>query len=90
MKNRSDYKYQLDHNILFIEDLNFGNKSVTNDIENILEDISEELDTSMDNYRIMYKDSQGVIDGIYTKDGKFYDFYHIGETDYYAAKLKIK
>ena len=86
---RSNYKYTIDGNIIFIEDLNLGSISVTNDIENVISDISKEMNTSMDNFKVIYKDSDGVIDGIVTDKGMFDKFYYIGEDDYYAAKLKI-
>jgi hypothetical protein len=86
----ADFKYQIDGRVLFIEDLNLGNKSVTNDIENVLDKISKELNTSVSNFDIIYKDSTGTIDGVVTKNNQFVDFYSINEEDYYAAKLKIK
>lgn len=87
--NESYYKYFFDGNVLFIEDMNKG-KSVTNNIENILKQITLEERTSMDNFRIMYRDTDGIIDGIETKDGKFSNFYPIMERAFYTAKLKIK
>jgi len=87
---KSDYTYRIDGNILFIEDENRGNMSVTNNIENVLDEIAKELNTSMQNYRVVYRDSDGNIDGVSIKDGQFLNFYYIGETDFYAAKLKIK
>ncbi len=86
---RSNYTYFIDGNILFIEDIGLR-KSVTNDIENVLEDLTKELNTSMFNFRVIYRDSYGRIDqALVNKDGKFRGFYYIGEASYHAAKLKI-
>jgi hypothetical protein len=85
----SSFTYIIDGKVLFIEDTN-GRMSVTNDIENVLEKVSEDLKTSVSNFDIIYRDSEGCIDGVKTKDGKFADFYRIGEENYYKAKLKIK
>ena len=78
MKNktmhRSNYTYKIGSNYLFITDLNIGGKSVTNDIENVLDDISKELNISLDNFKILYMESDGVVDGILTSNGEFKDF----------------
>ena len=88
---KSNYTYSIDGRTIYIIDNQCdGYLSVTNNIENVLEEISKELNTSISNYEVIYKDTDGRIDGVHTKDGEFYDFYHIGETDYHAAKLKIK
>ena len=74
MKAKSDYQYQIDGRVLFIMDLDCGRKSVTNDIENVLADITEKENTSMDNFDIIYRDSDGNIDGVYTKNGEYSSF----------------
>lgn len=64
---RADYTYNLaekaGRNVIVIEDLALGSKSVTNDIENILHDIAliEKIDPS--GYLVVYKDSNGIWDG---------------------------
>ena len=85
---KSIYKYQIDVRVLFIEDM--GGVSVTNNIENILEEISRELLTSVSDFDIIYRDSSGVIDGIHTHNGEFKNFYMIGESSYHSAKLRIE
>jgi len=87
--SKSKYTYQVDGNVLFIEDLDSG-MTVTNNIENVLEEISEDLGTSMQNYDVIYRDTDGLIDGVTTKDGKFEDFYLIRTADYFHAKLNIR
>jgi hypothetical protein len=85
---RSKYNYIIDGNFIFITDLN-GAMSVTNDIENVLSEISKDLNTSMDNFKIVYQDSYGDIDGIKTINGSFKGFYFIGAKTFYEAKLKF-
>jgi hypothetical protein len=71
--------------------------SVTNGIEIILKEISEDLKnnrisgTGINNFKVIYEDSEGIIDGVaIDSDGEFMNFYHIGADNYQAAKLKIK
>lgn len=94
MKAKSDYGYVIDQKILFIEDRDLGNRSVTNDIENVLSDIIESEKNNegflLDNYSIIYRDSSGSIDGVETRDNRFLRFYSIGEDDYEAAIKKVK
>jgi len=85
---RKNYTYTIDGNIIFIEGDGTG-KTVTNSIEEILKTITEEMRCSVDNFKIIYRDSSGTIDGVTTKNGLFSNFYHIGENSYHAAKLKI-
>jgi exopolysaccharide biosynthesis protein len=90
---KSNFTYTIDGNVLFIEDSNLGGMSVTNDIENVIEEIERELrpaPISINELDVIYRDSQGSIDGIKIKDGKFHDFYYIGESDYQSAKQKIR
>lgn len=72
---RADYTYSIEsyqgRNIIQIEDLNLGNMSVTNDIENVLSEIGrvEKIDPS--SYMVVYKDSTGDWDGFDFKSGNF-------------------
>lgn len=87
---RVDFTYRIDGNVLFIEDLNLGRMSVTNGVEDVLESISNTLERNLHDFRIMYRDSEDIIDGIETnEDGTFKKFFHIGESDYHVAKLKL-
>ena len=88
MITTKNYTYTIDGNIIFIEGSGTG-KTVTNSIEEILADITKDLQCSMDNFKIIYRDSEGIIDGVITNKGLFEAFYFIGVTSYYAAKLKI-
>lgn len=90
---KSNFTYTIDGRVLFIEDSNMGGMSVTNDVENVIEEMNTLLSamgTSVKDFDVIYRDSDGMIDGIKTKDGKFHDFYFIGDRNYNAAKLKIK
>ena len=81
---RSEYEYGIDGNILYITDLN-GMKSVTNDIENVLADITPEV---YQGKLIMYKDSQGIWDGIRYENNHI-EFFSINETNFQNAKIKL-
>lgn len=94
-KPKSDYTAQVDGDVIFIEDLNLGRMSVTNDIENIIDDLASKLTkpttlTLEDQYHIIYRDSEGIIDGVLVSANRFGGFYSINETDYQKAKLKIR
>lgn len=90
-KCKCDYTYTIeDDNILFIEDLNQGRMSVTNGIEDVLAEIAEKIDTNIQDCSVIYRDSDGMIDGVNTIRGEFSSFYHIGESELHAAILKIK
>ena len=87
--NRSKYEWRIDGGYIFITDLNQGGKSVTNDIENVLDDITKEMNTTMDNYIIFYQDTDYNVDGVKTKNGKFDSFILIGATNFWEAKCKF-
>lgn len=96
-----EYHWHTDEkeSMLFIEDLDSG-KTVTNDIKNVLKTIFEELKTdSQRKWKIMYKDTFGVWDGVSAQiiksdTGKITisetQFYSINETDFNKAKEKLK
>jgi len=52
-------------NVITITDLDLGNRSVTNDIENVLRKIEYWHQGSIATFRIMYRDSLGVWDGVH-------------------------
>ncbi len=96
-QNRAAYEYDLDicgldGTILWIKDLGAA-KSVTNDIENILEDIAGEHNSNLNlaKLKIMYQDSMGTWDGIkITMQHPFrVEFFSINEKKYNKAKEKI-
>lgn len=61
---RSTYSYWFGDNILFIEDEDKGGMSVTNNIEGILDKIETDEKVDLAFFKIIYKDTMGVWDGI--------------------------
>ena len=70
----ADYTYKMapDGRSLHIVDLNLGNKSVTNDIENVLADIKQTND--LRGVTITYLDSMKDVDEIVHDNGHFIAF----------------
>lgn len=74
MSARADYDWDLDKvledhratTIISITDLDLGNMSVTNDVENVLIEISEQLpdDNPLSENAVIYRDSCGFWDEI--------------------------
>lgn len=99
MKNKislSCYEWQLcNQKVIFIEDMNQG-VTVTNNIENVLEEIEQELSNnsggvvSIDDLHVIYRDTLGIIDGVKTSGRKFHSFFNINETDLEKALEKIQ
>lgn len=68
MATQSSYSHSLwqhdGHDLIIIEDLNeSGKKSVTNDIDNVIDEIATREKINPVQYHIIYKDSQGIWDG---------------------------
>jgi hypothetical protein len=59
MESRSDFEYYFEDDILKIIDLDLGNITVTNDIENVLTDIRKIEGDKILTHRIQYMDSEG-------------------------------
>jgi len=74
--------------VIAITDLDLGNKSVTNDIENVLRKIEYWHQGSIAAFRIMYRDSEGIWDGVHW-DGNQATFLYLGETDERRARAKL-
>lgn len=62
--NRAQYTWGIDGQILWIKDADSQGRSLTNDLENCLAEIQAQIDTPLDAYKIIYKDSDGIWDGI--------------------------
>ncbi len=60
---RADYTYTIEGSVIAIIDLDLGNRSVTNDIDNVIGDIRTELG-DLSGYAVIYRDSMGRWDGI--------------------------
>lgn len=63
MKSKADYNYKLLGNTLSIVDLNRGRMSVTNCIEDVVEEICELHDLVPEKMIIVYQDTEGIWDG---------------------------
>ena len=87
---RSVFSYDLtDDGILVIIDEN-GDKSVTNDVENVLLDIARH-EGPLGAYRVIYRDSMQRWDGIkIDAAGRFQDFYPIGAADEAQALANVR
>jgi hypothetical protein len=94
MSPKSDYVWKTQEDILIIEDLNLGRMSVTNNAEGVINEIYEKLGSSIHNYHIIYKDSEGIWDQLIPSWGVNecveISFKYIGETNLEIAIKKIK
>ena len=60
--------------VVAIEDLNMGERSVTNDIENVIEEVRRIMNKTgrnIERYQVIYKDSEGLLDGYGQNSGQF-------------------
>ncbi len=85
--SRANYDWRIDDDIIAIVDKG-GGKTVTNDIDNILKDISTEI-PNLDKFQIIYQDSFGIWDGVIVKGARCIQFFSINETEYQKAKEKL-
>lgn len=84
---RADYSYTVKGSVITIIDLDQGSKSVTNDIENVLDDIRAELG-DLAGYAVIYRDSMGRWDGVRLV-GSSVEFYALNETDEDRAAARL-
>lgn len=72
---KSNYTYSIQdtqgRNVIAIEDLNSGGMSVTNNIENIIKEISDKENINMYDYMYVYLDSNNTWDGFNIKNNRF-------------------
>jgi hypothetical protein len=64
---RADYTYRVVNDVLLIVDLDQGNRSVTNDMENVLATIAHREGltfAALEEYHIAYRDSDQIWDGV--------------------------
>ena len=63
---KSDYIHKIEEfagrNVIVIEDLDLGGKSVTNNIENVVREIEVMEKVNASDYMIVYKDSEELFD----------------------------
>ena len=84
---RADYSYTVEGSVIAIIDLDQGSKSVTNDMDNVLDDIRAELG-DLAGYAVIYRDSMGRWDGVRLV-GSSVEFYALNETDRERAAARL-
>lgn len=91
-KSRARFNLVVDADRMVIEIVDMlGIKSVTNEIEAVIEDIAA-IGIAVDDYAIVYRDTMCVWDGVRTKDGRFDDFFlrHTAGGDREGAILAVQ
>ena len=88
MFSKADYEVQIIDDVFVVTDLDKGGISVTNDIENVLQDLSYSMD--LGGRPVIYRDSMGRFDGVNHILGRFVSFSSLNETNVYAAVAKVK
>lgn len=82
-----------DEKILLITDLDFGNRTVTNDAKNVISDVHSFLQKEgkqIKDYKVIYQDSTGVFDQLLVgEQNQFLGFRGIQVTDIEKAKKMI-
>lgn len=84
---RADYTYTVKGSVIAIVDLDQGSKSVTNDMENVLDDIRAEVG-DLSGYSVICRHSMGRWDGV-RQPGRLVEFYPLGETDLEQAAARL-
>ncbi|SFF34009.1 hypothetical protein [Spirosoma endophyticum] len=84
---RADYTYTVEGSVIAIVDLDQGSKSVTNDMDNVLDDIRAELG-DLSGYSVIYRDSTSRWDGVRLV-GRSVEFYSLNETDPERAASRL-
>ena len=87
-KSEADFIYSISGNLISIIDLDLGNRSVTNDIENVLRKIEHYHQAPIGGFHFIYRDSQGTWDGIHW-NGQQASFFPLQESDEARARAKL-
>ena len=87
-ETEADFTYSIRGNVISIVDLDQGNRSVTNDVESVLRKIEHFHQAPIVGFRIMYRDSEGIWDGI-AWDGQHARFFPLRETEEGRARTKL-
>lgn len=69
---RADYDYRIWDATMYIIDLDLGNKSLTNDIENVVAEIQDR--TKQSGMPVVYRDSLGEWSHYYPETDSFRDY----------------
>ena len=83
----ANFHYEEIGGVVVIYDLNNGGRTITNDIESVLGEVSKRI--NLDNKTVIYRDSMNIFDGINHDEGKFESFFSIQETDLGKALKKV-
>ena len=88
---RSKYKVWIQQNVICIEDLNEPEtKSVTNDIENVINDLKKQFSSYiLKNYKIIYQDTNNIWDEIELKNDLNFDKFISINTESLTEALEI-
>jgi len=89
---RSHFEHEIfpKEKLLAIIDTNGSGMSVTNDLENVCEYIETLENINLQEYKIVYKDTDGYWDGIeYNGANRPISFINIQDRDFFMAKQKI-
>lgn len=87
----ADFDFDIAARVLVIYDLNMGNKSVTNDIENVLAEIFDQIDELQPIDAVIYRDSEGIFDQVILGEGRtFKRFAPLVETEVLKAIAKVR
>jgi hypothetical protein len=86
---QADFTYKITPDTISIVDTNLGKLSVTNDIEAVLRKIEYWHQGSIAAFKIMYRDEQGVWDGV-RLDGHSASFFSLREADEDNAREKLR
>lgn len=86
---QADFTYSITPNTIIIVDTGNGRRTVTNDIEAVLRKIEHWHQGSITGFKIMYRDENGVCDGV-RWDGQHPSFFALGETDDKRAMEKLR
>ena len=85
---RADFTYKITPNTITITDTTLGKLSVTKDIDAVLRKIEYYHQGPITAFKIMYRDSEGVWDGV-DWDGQRASFFALRETDEERARRKL-
>jgi len=90
---RSKFTVDIHNDFIFIKDLD-GERSVTNDIELVVDHVAEiareMLGAPLLCFRLLYMDTEKKVDGIRTCDNRFHSWYHLGCKDFQEGSLNSK
>jgi len=86
---QADFTYHITPTTIAIIDTGLGSRSVTNDIEAVLRKIEYWHQGSIAAFKIVYRDENGVWDGV-RWDGRHPSFFAIREADEGKARERLK